>query len=409
MIIKKLSKHIGASLLMLAVANVASAASVPKVVINGVKDGRITSADGSVLFTGVTSDPEGINRINAQLKMADKKAYLMPSGKFVSKSINIPVKFTAKVRQTQWTTAKYQVPDGNYVFILQVVDNAGTRTQVFEVPVGVGAAAAAMAPVAKSKSAAPRVAINFPKNGSTVKGQAVFSGVARDDGKVLKIIGTIMNAANGLYLAPNGQFGQRTELALQSSGGSNAQWTTPTIQLPPGDYVLAVRGADNDGQFSEWSQSRFKVVDPAPANNAAIVATQSAATGTATAGKGVASNGMPYCSNTGQDADGDGFGWENKASCVVAGSRADTHPNCASSGSDPDGDGFGWENEKSCIVVVHCSNAGSDPDGDGFGWENEKSCIVLQAGGRFPKCASAASDPDGDGYGWENSKTCLVN
>lgn len=431
-----LSKYLGSSLLFVTATMVASnsvthAATVPEVVINGVQNGQIVSANGLVQFTGVARDPEGIYRINAQLKHADREAYLLPNGKFVNKSRNIAVKFTPKVRQTQWATKQYQLPEGSYVFNLQVVDNAGTRTQVFQVPVGVGAVAAAAAgkntaaaaPAATANATAPRVAINFPKNGSAVKGRAAFSGIARDDGQVVRVVATIMNAENGLFLNPNGRFGQRAELALQTSGGSNAQWSSPPVELPPGKYVLAVRGIDNSKAAGGWTQSNFTVVGAnsnaavaakpaasnAPATNApAIVATAPAATAAAPKG-GTAANGMRYCSNAGQDADGDGFGWENKSSCVVAGSRADTHPNCASAGSDPDGDGYGWENERSCIVVAHCASANSDPDGDGFGWENEKSCVVLSTSGRFPKCASAGSDPDGDGYGWENNKTCLVN
>lgn len=40
-----------------------------------------------------------------------------------------------------------------------------------------------------------------------------------------------------------------------------------------------------------------------------------------------ASNGFPYCANgSASDPDGDGWGWENNASCVVRGSAADPGP-----------------------------------------------------------------------------------
>lgn len=52
-----------------------------------------------------------------------------------------------------------------------------------------------------------------------------------------------------------------------------------------------------------------------------------------------------------------------------------------------------------------CESASSDPDGDGYGWENNNSCIVAASsptsGGGLPACQSAGSDSDGDGYGWE--------
>ena len=58
------------------------------------------------------------------------------------------------------------------------------------------------------------------------------------------------------------------------------------------------------------------------------------------------------------DPDGDGFGWENNASCVVPGSTAEIDvadapdPFCSNEDADPDGDGWGWENNASCIAVA---------------------------------------------------------
>ena len=216
-----------------------------------------------------------------------------------------------------------------------------------------------------------------------------------------------MNKANGTFLTSNGKFARSGEFKLRTIKGKNAQWSTPEVQLPPGNYLLSVKAVDNSGQDGQWAQSNFTIVSNAQAATAAapVVAP------TAVAAGAKAANGLAYCNGNGLDADGDGFGWQNNASCVVVGSKADTHPTCASSSSDPDGDGYGWENEKSCIVVVHCQSGNSDADGDGFGWENNRSCIVLKQNNnsRFPVCArGVASDPDGDGYGWENNNTCLV-
>lgn len=56
-----------------------------------------------------------------------------------------------------------------------------------------------------------------------------------------------------------------------------------------------------------------------------------------------------------------------------------------------------------------CSSSAADPDGDGWGWENNQSCIVAStAPNGFPYCSSASVDPDGDGWGWENSASCVV-
>lgn len=71
----------------------------------------------------------------------------------------------------------------------------------------------------------------------------------------------------------------------------------------------------------------------------------------------------PFCEFTSSDTDGDGYGWENNASCLVTGSSSDIgpvsnpmvsesdHPFCERADSDPDDDGWGWENQRSCVVV----------------------------------------------------------
>ncbi len=86
------------------------------------------------------------------------------------------------------------------------------------------------------------------------------------------------------------------------------------------------------------------------------------------------------------------------------------HPTCSSPAADSDGDGYGWENNASCVVRTDrpvCRYAESDPDGDGWGWEYNTSCLVTDAS--IASCQSADSDPDGDGWGWENAKSCRVS
>jgi len=122
---------------------------------------------------------------------------------------------------------------------------------------------------------------------------------------------------------------------------------------------------------------------------------------------------FPRCSPGTSDADGDGFGFENGRSCLIQ-IAGGGHPDCQRTDSDPDGDGFGWENGKTCLARndkpkdhPDCVSKASDPDGDGFGWENGRTCIVV-VGKELPVCLRADSDPDGDGFGWENGQTCLV-
>ncbi|MEM7259404.1 MAG: carbohydrate-binding domain-containing protein, partial [Pseudomonadota bacterium] len=49
-------------------------------------------------------------------------------------------------------------------------------------------------------------------------------------------------------------------------------------------------------------------------------------------------------------------------------------PACLTDNSDPDGDGWGWENNASCRVAVINNTECLDPDGDGWGWNGTQSC-----------------------------------
>lgn len=82
---------------------------------------------------------------------------------------------------------------------------------------------------------------------------------------------------------------------------------------------------------------------------------------------------FPACVSNDSDADGDGYGWENFATCLVTPSDdapVDNHrPVCANGDeTDPDDDGWGWENGRSCIVAED----GPDDDDDDDDEEEEE-------------------------------------
>jgi len=281
----------------------------------------------------------------------------------------------------------------------------------------------------------PQVAVNGAEAGNMQLNNPVsFQGVTRDSDGIKEIYGTIQNQSNMRFVDQSGGLTKEpARIKFKFNRDQATRWVSQAFNLPRGNYVFRIRVEDGNKAISPMMEVPFIATGRAGANMAAAqqpqqpapkpaqqqqqqqqqVAQTTPVTPTAAAAVtgAKAANGMLYCSNKGNDADGDGFGWENDASCVIAGSKADKHPTCASSSSDPDGDGYGWENERSCIVVVHCASAASDPDGDGFGWENERSCVVLKkaSNSKHPSCQKGkASDPDGDGYGWENNATCLV-
>ncbi len=407
---------------LLASTNVSLAADGgPTVKINNSKGKSAVNIYSPVQISGLAADPDGIREMAAWIKLSNRNRWIGPTGQVTNKRVPVPLSFRQS-RQTSWTSQAYKLKPGLYSMTVIAVDGRGNQSantvHNFVVLEGEKPAIAqnSAAPAATTATAAqlPLVAIKEPKNGSQIRGVAAFNGLARHRAGIAAVNGIVRDKSTGLFLGPDGKFHRNAQLKMRVGKGAKPKWVAPRMQLPAGQYVFAVQSIAPDGSKSKWSESNFTVVaannqpqvinatgqqpaQPAQQNNARPAAAQMAA------------NGMPYC-GANNDPDGDGFGWQNNQSCVVKGSRADTHPNCASSASDPDGDGYGWENERSCIVVSHCASAASDPDGDGFGWENNRSCIVLpnQAQGRFPACTSSGSDPDGDGYGWENNKTCLV-
>lgn len=131
------------------------------------------------------------------------------------------------------------------------------------------------------------------------------------------------------------------------------------------------------------------------------------------------------CQTIISDPDGDGWGWENGASCMVSTDTPTVEFTwCNSTNADPDGDGWGWENSTSCVVpassdtetlIPPCQSNTADTDGDGWGWENNASCLASSTtestttDSSNVTCSSATADPDGDGWGWENGQSCAAS
>jgi len=108
---------------------------------------------------------------------------------------------------------------------------------------------------------------------------------------------------------------------------------------------------------------------------------------------------------------------------------AQDRPQCSSAQTDPDGDGWGFENGQSCLVAAArsanvtvqagrpvCTGAAIN-NGDGWGWENNQPCVyasgtgaqaAADSSGSRPVCTSAAID-NGDGWGWENNQPCIYS
>ncbi len=147
--------------------------------------------------------------------------------------------------------------------------------------------------------------------------------------------------------------------------------------------------------------------------------------------------GFPVCGSGFVDSDGDGYGWENNQTCIVAGGAAATSTPQAQSQTPVTVQAVSLANESNTttgnptVGFPVCSDAVIDFDGDGFAWENNQSCLVSGNSADndatsvqtveseapvennlfsdFPVCSDAVIDFDGDGFAWENNQSCVVS
>ncbi len=83
---------------------------------------------------------------------------------------------------------------------------------------------------------------------------------------------------------------------------------------------------------------------------------------------------LPICQSANSDSDGDGFGWENNASCAVA---PETTGQCENRGDYP----WGWNpiTLRSCRLDTDDDRAAcidTPPNNDGWGWDGNESCQI---------------------------------
>lgn len=131
----------------------------------------------------------------------------------------------------------------------------------------------------------------------------------------------------------------------------------------------------------------------------------------------------PSCTNAIFDEDGDGYGWENSQSCVVDDTTSSTnnttvnnstttttasqsrYPSCTTTNADSDGDGWGYENGASCQVTVSTQSGISGATGT---TTTTTTTTTTSSNSRHPDCSSDAVDTDNDGWGYENNASCIV-
>jgi len=155
--------------------------------------------------------------------------------------------------------------------------------------------------------------------------------------------------------------------------------TTPVNNAPATDTlrICASSSSDSDGDGFGW-ENNASCITEAGSSSSGNSSSGNTNTSNSTSSSDNSNNSTQRaeCSSAASDPDGDGFGWENNATCIVDTSdgRANAQfVNTQSSSTNTNSSGTNIAPRAACV------SADSDPDGDGFGWENNATCIVQQS------------------------------
>ena len=176
-------------------------ADPPKVVVKGAGNKEI-KLNNPLRFQGTATDSKGIKEIYGTIQNAKTNRFVTKTGDSSKKASRLDFKFTEST-STRWISQSLELPKGEYIFRIRVRDSEKHYSPIIEVPfIATGANVRTLAASPADKSAVPRIAIQFPKNGAKLTEATVFNGIAKDDQSVTSVIATIMDTKSGQFLTP---------------------------------------------------------------------------------------------------------------------------------------------------------------------------------------------------------------
>ncbi len=223
-----------------------------------------------------------------------------------------------------------------------------------------------------------------------------------------------MNVCSSSAVDPDGDgWGWENNQSCQFIGGAASSSSASS-----GSGFCQSAGSDPDGDGWGWENGTSCRVGGSSSS--------SSSSGGGSSSTSTSSGGNPVCASSASDPDGDGWGFENGSSCRVGASTssgsgssgsssapsASTSPGtvngvpvCTTTASDFDGDGWGHEGGASCRVTSATANA--DASTSNVAPPPVGAASAGTSGGR-PICLTDSSDVGNTGFGYENNQTCAV-
>jgi len=211
---------------------------------------------------------------------------------------------------------------------------------------------------------------------------------------------------------------------VSASGSAAASSTSGSSS---GNPVCSSASSDPDGDGWGWENGGSCIVGSGSGSSGGSSGSSSSSS------SGSGSDG--YCASASSDPDGDGWGWENGQSCLVGSSSSSSSSSSSTGSSTGSSSGSSGSSSSAAGQTVDgvpvCTTTASDLDGDGWGHEGGQSCRVTSAtadadapgvqaapppvgaaspgtvNGR-PICLTDSTENNNSGYGYEFNQTCQI-
>ena len=192
---------------------------------------------------GTASDDNGVERVVVQIFDAVRRVWLQTDG--TTDIVVDPFETSLDspgATETAWSFTFDAPQSSRYNFSVRTIDSAGQASSVI---VGIGSIFPG--------DERPTVEVNTPTNNATITTQRIsVAGSALDDTSLSAVEVLLRHLETGQYLRSDGSLGafQWVRASITNPGGSRTNFDYSSPVIPTGEWEVAVRSVDGNGQTS---------------------------------------------------------------------------------------------------------------------------------------------------------------